>query len=292
MIVFLVSPEHDYTLRALIGAEPGLDIKMMHYGKIPALRSIPRATYIFTDLDRLPTEMLGMSAQLYIQVRDQGATVLNNPARVLSRSGLLRALFLAGANGFNAYRVEEGILPQRWPVFLRTEGTHAGPLPELFETAEALQAAIERAVAGGLPRSRLLIVEFMAEPVRPGLYRKLSCFRVGQSSVAHTCVHDTQWIAKDGKLGITPPELYDDELRIVRENPYGPSLAKAFDIAGIEYGRIDFGLIGSEIQTYEINTNPHIKLDAEHPSPVRRESMQVFTRNLLAALKTIDTPPE
>jgi hypothetical protein len=175
-------------------------------------------------------------------------------------------------------------------VFLRTEGTHAGPQPELYQSAEELEKGIERVVAGGLPRSRLLIVEFMAEPIRPGLYRKLSCFRVGQISVATTCVFDTQWIAKDGKLGITPPELYDDELRIVRENPYGAALSRAFEIAGIEYGRADFGLIGGEIQIYEINTNPHIKLGREHPSPVRVESYRVFARNFLDALKPIDTP--
>ena len=98
-------------------------------------------------------------------------------------------------------------MPQRWPVFLRTDGTHAGPLPELYNNDRDLEAGIESAVVQGLPRSRLLAVEFMAEPIRPGLYRKLSCFRVGPASVAHTCVHDTGWIAKHGKLGITPPDL-------------------------------------------------------------------------------------
>ncbi len=233
--------------------------------------------------------MLTIAAELYRQLRNQSGTVLTDPARVLSRSGLLRELFLKGINRFNAWRVEEGVLPQRWPVFLRTEGTHAGPLPELYELVETLYEGIERAVASGLPRSRLLIVEFMAEPVRPGLYRKLSCFRIGPLSVAHTCVHDTQWIAKDGKLGITPPDLYEDELRIVRDNPYGPAVARAFDIAGIEYGRVDFGLVGGQIQIYEINTNPQIKLETAHPSPVRLESLRVFRRNFLDALKSVDT---
>jgi hypothetical protein len=289
MIVFLVSSEHDYTHRGLIGAEPGLEIEIRHYANLPGLGQIPRATYIFTDLDRLPTEMLNMTAKLYRQIRDQGAIAFNDPARVLSRSGLLRALFLKGINRFNAYRVEAGVLPQRWPVFLRTDGTHASPLPELYQSVEELQNGIERAVASGLPRSRLLIVEFMAEPVRPGLFRKLSCFRVGPRSVAHTCVHDSQWIAKDGKIGITPPDLYDDELRIVRENPYASAVTQAFEIAGIEYGRIDFGLVGGDVQIYEINTNPHVQLSAEHPSPVRVESMRLFSRNFIDALKAIDT---
>jgi hypothetical protein len=291
MIVFLTTGAHDYTHRSLIGAEPGLEIRVIDYAKILELRQVPRATYVFTDLDRLGTERLSMSAHLYIQLRDHGVRVLNNPARVLSRFGLLRALLLKGINRFNAYRVEEGLLPRRWPVFLRTDGTHESPLPELYQNASDLEVGIEAAIARGLPRSRLLIVEFMAEQVRPGLYRKLSCFRVGAVSVAHTCVHDTDWIAKHGKLGITPPDLYEDELRIVRDNPYGAAVAQAFDIAGIEYGRIDFGLVGGEVQIYEINTNPNVKLDSEHPSSVRMESGRLFARNFVAALKEIDSPP-
>jgi hypothetical protein len=29
-----------------------------------------------------------------------------------------------------------------------------------------------------------------------------------------------------------------------------------FELAGIEYGRIDYGLVGDKIQTWEINDNP------------------------------------
>jgi hypothetical protein len=83
--------------------------------------------------------------------------------------------------------------------------------------------------------------------------------------------------------------LYDDELRIVQDNPYGSAVTKAFEIAGIEYGRVDFGIVGGEPQIYEINTNPHHKLGSEHPSPVRVESSRLFARNFLGALKGIDS---
>jgi hypothetical protein len=290
MIVFLTTATHSYTHRALIGADAGLEIGVMNYAQAQERRQFPRATYVFTDLDRLPTESLNASAQLYLQLRGQGVRVLNNPARVLSRYGLLRALFRRGVNRFNAYRIEEGVMPRRWPVFLRTDGTHEGPLPELYGNPEVLKAGIESAIAQGLPLSRLLIVEFMAEPARPGLYRKLSCFRIGPASVAHTCVHDTDWVVKLGKLGITPPDLYEDELRIVRDNPYGVAVAQAFETADIEYGRVDFGIVNGKLEIYEINTNPHIKLTVEHPSPTRIESCRVFGRNFLAALRAVDSP--
>ena len=83
--------------------------------------------------------------------------------------------------------------------------------------------------------------------------------------------------------------LYDDELRIVQDNPYGPAVAQAFEVADIEYGRVDFGIVGGEVQIYEINTNPHLKLASEHPSPVRVESCRLFARNFLGALKGINS---
>jgi hypothetical protein len=63
-----------------------------------------------------------------------------------------------------------------------------------------------------------------------------------------------------------------------------------FDLAGIEFGRADFGLVGGQVQLYEINTNPTIASVAEHPSADRVESLHQVRRNLFAALQAIDTP--
>jgi hypothetical protein len=289
MIVFVLTAEHSYTHQAVVTASSGVKVDLLTYDQVPTLRATPRATYVFTDLDRLPTGTLKSAARLYQQLRTLGLRVLNDPARVLSRWGLLRRLFLQGVNEFNAYRVEEGVSPTRWPVFLRTEGDHAGPRTELFHTAAELESGLARAVADGAPVSRLLIVEYMAQPVRPGLFRKLSIFRIGEASFAHTCVHDLHWIAKDGSPGIATPELYDDELRIVRDNPYGPALAEAFNTASIEYGRADFGLVDGKVQIYEINSNPMMIFDDDHPSPVRLESGRLFKQNYFEALRAIDT---
>jgi hypothetical protein len=209
-----------------------------------------------------------------------------------SRFGLLRRLYLAGANAFNAYRVEEGVKPERWPVFLRTEGTHLGPATELIHDRSQLDLKIEESIAMGLPVASLLIVEFAAQPLRPGLYRKFGSFRLGGAEFAHTCVDDDHWIAKTGKEDITPPELYDEEQRIVRDNPHGPSAATAFEMAGLDYGRVDFGLVDGRVQIYEINSNPEIVFTDDHPSPVRQQTYRLFKRNYLDALLAIDTPGE
>jgi len=223
-------------------------------------------------------------------LRDDGMRVLNDPARLPSRYGLLRQLCRHGINDFDAYRVEEGSVPARWPVFLRAEGEHDAPLTDLMHNWDEARRAIEAAVAAGVPISSLLLVEYAAEPVRPGLFRKLSVFRIGDVYFGANCVHEDKWLVKLGTKGIAPPELYEDELRLVRDNPFEAALKPVFELATIEYGRADFGLVGGKAQIYEINSNPHIQFPTEHPSVARTESFRVFKQNFYAALAGIDTP--
>jgi hypothetical protein len=290
MIVFVLTAEHRYTHKTLLEPDIPVRVGLLSYGELLDAKAVPRATYVFTDMDRLSLWELRLAALAFGRMRDQGLRVLNDPARAASRWGLLRRLHLAGINDFDAYRVEEGVRPRRWPVFLRAEGAHLGPMTDLLHGWDRLQAEIDRAVAKGAPLTSLLIVEFAAEPALPNFYRKFGSFRVGRSSFAHNCVDDDHWIAKIGKMGITPPDLYIEEQRVVRDDPYGPQVAIAFDIAGIDYGRVDFGFVKGRIQIYEINSNPDIAFGDDHPSPVRQESYRIFKEHYLDALRAIDTP--
>jgi len=290
MIVFVSTAEHGYTHKSLVEAETPVRVQLATYGELVPARAVPRATYVFTDMDRLSMAHLQVVAYFYRRLRRHGLMVLNDPARTATRYGLLRRLHLEGINAFNAYRVEEGVKPQRWPVFVRTEGTHLGPATDLIHDWDELQRKIEESLAKGLPIASLLIVDVAAEPYRPVLYRKFGTFRMGRSELAHVCVDDDQWIAKHGKRGITPPELEQEEQQIVRDNSHGPSVAVAFDLAGFDYGRVDFGLVGGRAQIYEINSNPEIIFSDDHPSPVRQETYRVFKRHYLDALSAIDTP--
>jgi hypothetical protein len=291
VIIFVVTPEHPYTLRAAVQESPGLKLQVTTYDQLLAMTQAPRATYVFTDLDRLPMWRVRQAARLYRQLRDGGARVLNDPARRLhSRYGLLRKLFRHGINDFNAYRVEDGLAPARWPVFLRAEGGHDAPLTDLMHGWDEARHAIERAVAAGAPVTGLLLVEYAAEPVRPGLFRKLSVFRIGDACFGANCVHEDTWLVKHGTVGIAPPELYEDELRIVRDNPFEAVLKPVFELATIEYGRADFGIVGGKPQIYEINSNPHIQFPTAHPSRSRIEGFRIFKQNFYATLAKIDTP--
>jgi hypothetical protein len=269
--------------------DPGAPrIELLHYDELFASRQLARAAYIFTDLDRLAPWDLELAAAIHRELAAAGLPVLNDPARGKTRFALLRALHAAGLNDFNAYRLDEGVRPARYPVFLRRAAGHGRPASPLLADWDAAQRAIAEAIARGIPESSLLLVEYAAEPVRPGLYRKLALSRIGARCVPQICVHDDHWLVKYGKLACATPELYDEELRIVRENPYVEPVQRAFEIAGVEYGRADFGLVGGRVQIYEINTNPTLKPGANHPVPSRVESLTHVWTQHMAAFRELD----
>lgn len=289
MIYLLTTPSHVYTHDCLLKRDD-VKVEIRDYESIHGERMFPRGTYIFTDMDRLGGKALAGTAELYRRLKAGGARVLNDPARVLGRYGLLRKLHAESINDFTAYRADSCEMPRKWPVFLRSDGGHDRPLSGLIDGPDELSKAIEKGVAEGAPLTTLLIVEYAAQEAAPGLFRKLSVFRIGDTIIGHTCVHDKKWVVKYGKGGIATPELYEDEYRLVNENPYGEALRKVFDLAGIDYGRADFGLIDGRPQIYEINTNPHVVLEPKSNGVARRDdSNAVFRANYLAAMQAVDT---
>lgn len=294
MIVFLTSPKLEYTHREVAANAPDFTVRLGSYRELLKQETTFQATYVFTDMDRLSLHHLHRVAIAYRLMKASGLAVLNDPARSPTRYGLLRKLHEAGINDFNAYRAEERVKPSRWPVFVRTEGNHDRPLTDLLPDWDAVRRALDDAIEQGIPAATLLIVEYAAEPVSEGLFRKLSSFRIGDRIVATTAVHEDTWLVKYGKKGIAGEALYDDELQIIRENRYADQIARAFEVAETEYGRADFGIVKGRPQIYEINTNPEIKFGSNHPFPQRVESGRLSRANYFAALKAIDTdaPPK
>jgi len=291
VIRFLVTRGHQRTLEQVRRDPHAPRIETLDYDRAFAARRHARALTVFTDADRLSAWDLELAAVLYRSLAAAGVPVLNDPARVKTRFALLRALHEAGINDFNAYRFDERLQPARYPVFVRRAAGHGKPLSDLLESWEAVLRARDAALAEGVPESSLLIVEYAAEPVRPGVYRRLALSRIGPQWLPHVCVHDDQWIVKYGQLGCATPELYADEQRILRENPYAEPVQRAFEIAGIEYGRADFGLVGGRVQIYEINTNPTLKRGLPHPDPQRSENLARAWDMHLAAFRALDPGP-
>lgn len=290
MIIAVTVDDHQYTHEPLDRGRHGVDMRVATYKEVAAMEPSEDATYLFLDLDRHTGWSLREAGVLYRRLVKEGRRVLNDPARAMSRQGLLRRLHHEGLNDFDAYRVEECVTPKRWPVFLRTEGDHDWPATRLIRNEEQLKEIIAKCVELGFPLSSLIIIEYVGEPVRPGLFRKLSMFRIGNRYVGYFCGHDTGWLVKVGKVGIAPLELYDEEYRFIEDDTFADVVAPAFEMSGIEYGRIDFGFYKGRPQMFEINSNPYVRLwtDKVHPVQRRNESVALFRDKYLAAMAALD----
>ena len=273
-----------------IQRERTFDFRVWTYERLFRAHRVPRATFIFSDLERLHPWDMEMAARIGHQLHAADARVLNDPARAHQRYQLLVALQREGINDFGVWHLGEEPPEGAYPVFLRTEYAHRGVLTDLIHTPGQLAEACERALAAGHPRRDLIIVQYRAESITPGLYRKLGTWRVGDTIVPALCAHEPHWMAKRGVLGCATEAWYEDEYRMVTTNPHGRTLQRAFDIARIDYGRADYGLIDQRPQVYEINTNPMVVPPGDHPFTIRVESMKRFQQNLNAAIAAIDGP--
>lgn len=292
MITVLCMPKHRYTTAALASV-PGLPLRSLGYHRALRARSLPAGTYVFTDLDRLNFWELELAARLYRTLRDAGMRVINDPARARDRYSLLRALKDRGFNRFDVWRADEARrpTPDQFPVFLRTQSAHRGNLTDLLETPDALEAAIVSALDQGVPARELMISQYCAEPIRPGLFRKLSVFRVGERLITTPAVHEGHWSAKYGQKGAADAALYEEDLHAVERNRYGEALREVFEVARIEYGRADFSVVDGRPQVYEINTNPMIgRRTPDHPSAIRVRACEHFFDRLCDAVRELDRP--
>ena len=288
MIEFIVARGHDYTLRALQCSPLKDRVSVTHYDEIFRRKRFPHATYVFVDLDRLGPADVELAGRLYLQLNDAGMRVLNDPRRQLQRHAMLRALHDAGLNDFRAYRADELPPKVRFPAFVRKANNHLGPLSKLLESHAELEPALDEFVRQGVPLQNLLVVEFAAEPLEEGIYRKLTAFRVGESIWPHTTVHGADWMVKDGRR-VASEQRYIEELESTRTRPHVEYLRRVFELARIEYGRADFGLWRGRIQIYEINTNPCIHFPISHRYASRRQSMQINWQKYLDALEAVDS---
>ncbi|HJQ16489.1 MAG TPA: hypothetical protein VJ859_05765 [Allosphingosinicella sp.] len=251
---------HLYTFgvfAAFYAKEIGSALRIIPYQKIDQIESFPPGAYIFTDFDRLTPRARARLGKVVDDFEAGGWLVLNHPSRARGRFDLLRTLHAEGLNNFNVYRLAGWREAKRFPVFIRAEGGHGNVLTKLLPTSLALQDEVERLTREGAASPDLMIVEFGNARGADGKFRKYSAYRVGNEIYAQHCFSSREWWIKyaDNEFGEAE---YEEHLNYVAENPHRDQLKKIFDLARIDYGRIDYCVVNDAIQTFEINTNPTV----------------------------------
>jgi hypothetical protein len=295
MIRFLTTRGHEYTAKNLAQRKMhGAQVppcRVENYDRFLRKKEVPCGVYVFTDIERLTPYELRVVAEAYkVLARDGRCRVLNDPAQVMSRYELLRNLREEGINEFDVIRADERRWPQRYPVFLRNEQDHNGPLsPNLLHDREELAAMLEKIRAEGIPLRGLLIVEYAAEAFEGHWFGKFNTFRVGTEVFAHHMLFEDNWVIKYGNAGVRPPTGCTAlEQVFVKENWNADLLAQAFEAARIEYGRADWVMVAGKMQVYEINTSPLVSGDPGPPHPTRSVTLAISTQKLCDSLAALE----
>jgi hypothetical protein len=76
MVIFFVTRPHHYTLADVRAAAPPGTIEVVYYGRAFTAKQLPRATYIFADLDRLNPHQIQRAAKLRLLLMRAGCRVL------------------------------------------------------------------------------------------------------------------------------------------------------------------------------------------------------------------------
>ncbi|MGH9200544.1 MAG: hypothetical protein ACRD2A_04830 [Vicinamibacterales bacterium] len=214
---------------------------------------------IFSAIDQL-TDSQREAAAMVWDAHTQAAPDaprLNDPRRVLLRFDLLRTLHDRGLNNFRVFRPTELHALRRFPVFVRARNDHNGPLTQLLGTRREVLSALCALRLRGRRLGDLMIVEFCDTSRTDGIFRKYSAFKIGGSILACHVLASREWQVKSEHSEVTDAGIREG-MSYVEDNPHESWLRQVFEIAGVDYGRVDYGVVDGAPQLWEINLNPTI----------------------------------
>lgn len=264
MIFYLCTEKNKHPIKSFLkdcNTSLLLKLNFITYEQIIRYRYIPVGTYIFTDIELLTPFQAEAIAKIWQRLASiENIQLLNHPTRSMKRYELLRSLYNNGLNKFNVYHLDEGKTPEKFPVFLRVANDHHGSETSLIETSEELAKITAEFEVQGKSKENRIITEFCDTSDEQGIFRKYSAFIIGDRVIPISMFLGYNWMLKNSsneQLEAIKNLRTQEESYYVATNPHQAELKKIFQLASIDYGRIDYSILNGKIQTWEINTNPY-----------------------------------
>lgn len=260
VIHYILPDAHDERARARLeprAAAHDLPIEVIPYSRITGSIHFPSAVLIFAGLESVSLAIRERAARLWraLAAVRVPLLLLNHPLLAMQRYELLRQLHERGINDFDVYRLTEARRPRRFPVFLRDEDRPLRRQTRLLATDDELEAAWREIVSGGLGRDTKLIVEFGAARDARGRYVRYGAYSINGAIVPCRPVFHDRWLVRAAQAA-TDSDLLVLEREHLAANPHAAELRRIFQLARIDFGRIDYTLVGGRIQVYGIHTDP------------------------------------
>jgi hypothetical protein len=293
-VIFFVAPQQEtWCMEAYLGQE-GREmagrIGIITFEEIAARQEISLGTYIFAAIDQLSRTEAEIAQLCCAELAraNPGITLLNRPDQVLCRYDLLTKCFELKRNTFRVRRFSQFHRALKFPVFIRNERRHTGSLSRLLHTRGELIGALCTAIAGGNDPRHLLIVEYRDTADSSGIFREYCASIVAGQILPQAIVHSRNWVTKWSARLIDADKVRED-VEYVERNPHAAWLKETFEIARVQYGRIDYGVKDGVPQVWEINTNPMIVRPATWApnslTPEQRSLHAPIRARFLAALQ-------
>ncbi len=288
MLAFIISENHQYAVRDVLETRDHPlhgRVFILSYGEFLSLPELPRATYLFLDIERLTPDRLADVPRRIARLEQAmpGVRVLNRPDRIVDRLTIMRRLTEAGINDFRVLPVTHPPEDLRYPVFLRGMQDHEGPRSTLIGNAGDLA----RAVAELPDTEGFAITEYIDARNAEGLHEKRSYMRIGDRLFPAARDVSRNWVCKgeySNPEGVAQPEI---ELAFLTDTQDRDELRHAFEVTGIDYGRADYAVVDGHPQLFEINTNPWVEPPEGVPAWARR-SAQTIVSGWLGAVEALD----
>ena len=279
MIYFFVTKAHDYTIKSYIKhweTDLKKEIKLIHYEGLANLRKLDTGTFIFSDIERLTASQASIVNGICQQIRmfSKDSKILNQPRSVLKRFPMLKKLHERGINRYNVFPVPEIPDNLKYPVFLRRSNDHHGPRTSLIKDRDSLKRIILQAAISGINLSEIAQIEFCETICPDRYYRRYTAFRISDRIIPGQILFSRDWQTKPGE-----PDNSDhlQEVKAYQKNnPHEERLREIFDLAGIQYGRIDYSLLDGNPQVWQITTNP--VLISSPPEQYKPENLPIKQR--------------
>ena len=284
MIYFATDDARKPLLETYLGRNRGEALKgrmrQYTYAELFEARRLPRGGWIFSGAESLTEAELELLELIQMALSSAGLTVLNQARGALRRYELLSLLHAEGQNEFRAHRAGGPLEDVRYPVFVREADEHHGSLTPLLYDRAALRRAMFYLKLRGFSLAQLLVMEFCDTANEQGLYRKYSLFRIGDHYIPRYLHVGGDWQTKR-RTSLSSDEVLAEEYAYLTTNPHLEQGRRVFEMARIDYGRMDYGMINGKMQVWEINLAPVIAGDLQRrgPLPADPRLRELMNRN-------------
>ena len=291
MILFFGTRDHVDTVNQFVNnwaPELRPRLRTLAYENVSFRQPLPGGVCVFMDFERLLPGEMSLARRLAAALASfpEKYAVLNQPARWIGRLRLLEVLHERGLNDFRACRPDASPGDLRFPVFLRSELDHGGPATPLLRSSDELRQALAgEGFRDPRVRRHLMVTEFCDCAGADGFFRKYSVLKIGQTLIPRHLFFSRDWVQKYND--IVDADRLAEEREFLDNCPHLAQLAEIFRLAGVDYGRIDYGLRNGRIQVWEINTNPTLVPRPENTHPLRLPHQPEPARRIAAVLQAL-----